>query len=324
MPKKLEDFAVFDLAVFAAPGVFVVLWASGFVGAKLGLAYAEPLTFLALRMAAAVALIGVVTLLTRPKWPGPPGVVHSVVTGLLIHGFYLGGVFVAIENGLSAGMIALVVSLQPVLTSTLANRWLGERVRALQWLGLALGVAGVYLIVRDKATTGGATPFAWLAGVVALSGITVGTLYQKRFGGGIDWRPGLCIQYGAALLMFTLGAFAFETRTVDVDAAISVRHRLVGSGAVVRRGVAALLSDPPRRGDARGQSVLSDAAGDGADGLGAVRRAPGAARARRHGGLRRRRVSGELEAERVTGKMRNRPVRPRESGDLSGFPLSRE
>ena len=111
-------------------------------------------------------------------------------------------------------MIALVVSLQPVLTSTLANRWLGERVRALQWLGLALGIAGVYLIVRDKATTGGATPFAWASGVVALSGITVGTLYQKRFGGGIDWRPGLCIQYGTALVMFALGAFAFETRVI--------------------------------------------------------------------------------------------------------------
>ena len=167
MPRKLED-----VAVFAAPGVFVVLWASGFVGAKLGLAYAEPLTFLALRMAAAVALLGVVTLLTRPKWPSPPGIAHSAITGSLIHGLYLGGVFVAIENGLSAGLIALVVSLQPVLTSTLANRWLGERVRALQWLGLALGVAGVYLIVRDKATTGGATPFAWVSGVVALFGIT--------------------------------------------------------------------------------------------------------------------------------------------------------
>ena len=140
--------------------------------------------------------------------------VHSVVTGSLLHGLYLGGVFVSIENGLSAGMIALVVSLQPVLTSTLANRWLGERVRALQWVGLVLGIAGVYLIVRDKATTGDATPFAWAAGVVALLGITVGTLYQKRFGGGIDWRPGLCIQYAAAGLMFTLGAFAFETRVV--------------------------------------------------------------------------------------------------------------
>ena len=209
MPRTLEDFAV-----FAAPGVFVVLWASGFVGAKLGLAYAEPLTFLSIRMIAVMVLLGAVTLSTKPKWPSTTGLLHSIATGLLVHGLYLGGVFVSIENGLSAGLIALVVSLQPVLTSTIANRWLGERVTSWQWLGLALGVAGVYLIVRDKATTGDATPLAWAAGVVALLGITLGTLYQKRFGGGIDWRPGMCIQYGAAAILFTIGAFAFETRVV--------------------------------------------------------------------------------------------------------------
>jgi drug/metabolite transporter (DMT)-like permease len=209
MPRTLEDFAV-----FAAPGVFVVLWASGFVGAKLGLEYAEPLTFLSIRMITVVLLLGAVTLSTRPHWPSPAGVLHSIATGLLVHGLYLGGVFVSIENGLSAGLIALVVSLQPVLTSTIANRWFGERVAPWQWLGLVLGVAGVYLIVRDKATTGDATPLAWAAGVVALLGITLGTLYQKRFGGGIDWRPGMCIQYGAAAVLFTIGAFAFETRVV--------------------------------------------------------------------------------------------------------------
>jgi drug/metabolite transporter (DMT)-like permease len=209
MPRTLEDFAV-----FAAPGVFVVLWASGFIGAKLGLEYAEPLTFLSIRMITVVALLGAVTLSTKPHWPSPAGVLHSIATGLLVHGLYLGGVFVSIENGLSAGLIALVVSLQPVLTSTIANRWFGERVAPWQWLGLVLGVAGVYLIVRDKATTGDATPLAWAAGVVALLGITLGTLYQKRFGGGIDWRPGMCIQYGAAAILFTIGAFAFETRVV--------------------------------------------------------------------------------------------------------------
>jgi drug/metabolite transporter (DMT)-like permease len=209
MPRTLEDFAV-----FAAPGVFVVLWASGFIGAKLGLEYAEPLTFLLIRMITVVLLLGAVTLSTKPKWPSPMGMLHSIATGLLVHGLYLGGVFVSIENGLSAGLIALVVSLQPVLTSTIANRWFGERVAPWQWLGLVLGVAGVYLIVRDKATTGDATPLAWAAGVVALLGITLGTLYQKRFGGGIDWRPGMCIQYSAAAMLFTIGAFAFETRVV--------------------------------------------------------------------------------------------------------------
>ena len=148
MPRRLQD-----LVVFAAPAVFVVLWATGFIGAKFGLPYAEPLTFLALRMGTVVVLLGAILSLTRPKWPGARGVAHSAVTGLLVHGLGLGGVFVAIGNGLSAGMVALVLSLQPVLTSTIASRWLGERVRLLQWVGLALGLFGIYLIVRDKATT---------------------------------------------------------------------------------------------------------------------------------------------------------------------------
>jgi drug/metabolite transporter (DMT)-like permease len=209
MPRTLEEFAV-----FSAPAVFVLLWASGFIGAKLGLGYAEPLTFLALRMITVVVLLAIIIAATRPKWPHANGLMHSAATGLMVHGLYLGGVFVAIENGLSAGLVALIVSLQPVLTSTVANRWLGERVVARQWCGLALGLAGVYLVLEAKIATGEATPLAWLAATVALVGITVGTLYQKRFGGGIDWRPALCIQYTAAGVLFSLGALAFETRVV--------------------------------------------------------------------------------------------------------------
>jgi len=208
MPRMLEK-----LAIFAAPGVFVLLWASGFVGAKFGLPYAEPLTFLFLRMMAAVLLLVVTILLTRPKWPSGAGVAHSVATGLMVHGLYLGGVFVAIANGLPAGLAALVVSLQPVLTSTIANRWLGERVLPRQWLGLLLGLAGVYLVVREN-IAGATGPFAWAAVTVAVIGITTGTLYQKKFGGGIDWRPGMCIQYAAAAVLFALGATAFESRVV--------------------------------------------------------------------------------------------------------------
>jgi drug/metabolite transporter (DMT)-like permease len=208
-PRTVEDFAV-----FAAPAVFVVLWASGFIGAKLGLGYAEPMTFLSLRMIAAVLLLGVVIALTRPKWPDRAGLVHSAITGVLVHGCYLGGVFASIENGLSAGLIALVVSLQPVLTSTLANRWLGERVLPRQWLGLLLGIGGVYLILHEKIATGETTPLAWVFAVIALCGITVGTLYQKRFGGGIDWRAGLIVQYATAGVIFIAAAFAFETRAV--------------------------------------------------------------------------------------------------------------
>jgi drug/metabolite transporter (DMT)-like permease len=194
--------------------VFVLLWSSGFVGAKLGLSYAEPLTYLALRMGAVVGLLLVIIVLTRPKWPSGAGIVHSAATGLMVHGLYLGGVFVAIEHGLSAGLAALVVSLQPVLTSTVANRFLGEHVVPRQWLGLALGLLGVYLVLHGKTAAGGATPLAWLAVTLALLGITAGTLYQKHFGGGMDWRPALCVQYAAAGLLFVGGAFVFETRVV--------------------------------------------------------------------------------------------------------------
>lgn len=201
-------------AVFAAPAVFVLLWASGFIGAKLGLPYAEPMTFLTVRMAAVVMLLGLIALVTQPPWPSRAGAMHSATVGLLVHGCYLGGVFIAIDHKLPAGFAALVVSLQPVLTSTLANRLLGERVIPRQWLGLALGLAGVYLVVRGH-TEGGAPPVAWAAAGVALVGITIGTLYQKRFGGGIDWRTGFLVQYAAAASLFALGAFAFETRDVQ-------------------------------------------------------------------------------------------------------------
>lgn len=204
-----------DLAVFAAPGVFVVLWASGFIGAKFGLPYAEPLTFLAVRMIAVVVLLAALVAVTRPSWPNGAGMAHSAVVGLLVHGLYLGGVFVSIDRGLPAGLCALVVALQPVLTATLANRFLGERVLLHQWLGLVLGLVGVYLVVHEKTASGGTSALAWAAVTVALLGITVGTLYQKRFGGGIDWRTGFLVQYAAAGTLFGLGALMFDTRNVN-------------------------------------------------------------------------------------------------------------
>jgi drug/metabolite transporter (DMT)-like permease len=202
-----------DAAVFSAPAVFVVLWASGFIGAKFGLPYAEPMTFLTVRMGGVVLVLGLIIVATRPVWPSRAGMLHSAVTGVFVHGCYLGGVFVSIDHKLPAGFTALVVGLQPVLTSTLANRILGERVASRQWLGLALGLAGVYLVVQGR-TEGGAPPIAWAAATFALFGITIGTLYQKRFGGGIEWRTGLFVQYVTAALIFFVAASATETMTV--------------------------------------------------------------------------------------------------------------
>jgi drug/metabolite transporter (DMT)-like permease len=197
-----------------APSLFVVLWSTGFIGAKYGLPYAEPFTFLVVRMLAGVALFAVIVLVSRPLWPSRTLVLHTVVTGLLAQGLYLGGVFVSLHLGLPAGLSALIPGLQPVLTSTIANRWLGERVSPLQWLGLALGAAGVYFVVEGRLEVGGTSPWAWATIVVALLGITLGTLYQKRFCAGVDLRISMLVQLAAAMLLFVPGALLFETRTI--------------------------------------------------------------------------------------------------------------
>ena len=202
------------LVTIAAPGLFILLWSSGFIGAKFGLPYAEPFTFLTIRMLVVVALLAVMVVIGRPARPPVALIGHNIVAGLLVHGCYLGGVFTAIVSGLPTGLVALIVSLQPVLTSTVANRLLGERVTAPQWSGLALGVVGVYLVVQGKIAGGDVAPVAWPAITVALLGITAGTLYQKRFGAGIDWRPQFLIQYVAAGCLFGLGALLFESRAV--------------------------------------------------------------------------------------------------------------
>jgi drug/metabolite transporter (DMT)-like permease len=201
------------IAARAAPVVFVVLWSTGFVGTKYVLADAEPLTYLAIRMVLVVALMAIVVAIWRPRWPGRIGVGHSIVAGLLVHGFYLAGTAVAIAHSIPAGLSALIPGLQPILTSTLASRWLGERVTPLQWGGLLLGLAGAVLILHNR-PIGGDAGWGWLASGMSLVSITLGTLYQKRFCGGIDWRSGNLVQFVAALALFAAGAWLFETGVV--------------------------------------------------------------------------------------------------------------
>jgi drug/metabolite transporter (DMT)-like permease len=206
-----KDFE--DLAARAAPAIFVVLWSTGFVATKYALNNAEPLTYLAIRMAVVVALMAVIVAVARPPWPGRSGIVHSAVAGLLVHGFYLGGTAVAISHSIPAGLSALIPGLQPILTSTLANRWLGERVTPLQWTGLLLGLAGVVLILHGR-PMGGEAGWGWLASGVSLVSITLGTLYQRRYCGKIDWRAGNLVQYVAVTIFFGVAAALFENQVV--------------------------------------------------------------------------------------------------------------
>jgi len=201
------------IAARAAPALFVVLWSTGFIATKYVLRGAQPFTYLTLRMAIVVGLMAVIAVIARPRWPDRAGVIHSLVAGLLVHGFYLGGTAVAIAHSIPAGLSALIPGLQPILTSTLANRWLGERVTPLQWIGLGLGLAGVVLILHDRPMTGDAG-WGWLASGVALVSITIGTLYQRRFCNGIDWRAGNVVQYVGVTVLFGLGALAFESNEI--------------------------------------------------------------------------------------------------------------
>src|SRR4030081_3609486 len=175
-----------DLAARAAPTIFVVLWSTGFIATKYVLRDAEPLTYLAIRMAVVVGLMAIIVAIARPRWPDASGMAHSAVAGILVHGIYLGGTAIAISHSIPAGLSALIPGLQPILTSTLANRWLGERVTPLQWMGLFVGLACVALILHDRPITGQAG-WGWLASVVSLISITLGTLYQRRYCGQIDW-----------------------------------------------------------------------------------------------------------------------------------------
>lgn len=202
------------LAARIAPLVFVVLWSTGFIGTKAGLNHAEPMTFFALRVLCVVAILTIIAAVIRPPFPDRMGTVHSLVTGALVHGFYLGGVAVAIHLSVPAGLSALIPGLQPVLTSTIASRFMGERVTPLQWGGLILGLVGVALVLHDRPLAGTAI-WGWVASFVSLLGITLGTLYQKKFGGGIDWRAGNIFQYLAAFTLFAIGSMLFETRVID-------------------------------------------------------------------------------------------------------------
>jgi drug/metabolite transporter (DMT)-like permease len=203
-----------EIVVAAAPILFVLFWSTGFIGNKYALPHAEPFTFVAIRLGFASLAITLLALALRAPLPRGVAIGHSVVSGVLVHGLYLMGVALAMAQGMPAGIAALIVGLQPILTSTLANRFLGERVSPLQWAGLLLGLAGLWFVVQAK-VSGGTTAWGWTAIVASLIGITLGTLYQKRFGGGVDFLSSMPVQYAAGAAFAAVGAFAFETRAVD-------------------------------------------------------------------------------------------------------------
>jgi len=201
--------------VRAMPAVFVLIWSTGFIVAKFGLPYAPPLTFLLLRFIGVLLVLGPLVLIMRAPWPsGRAG--HIALAGVLVQAGYLGGVWCAIKIGMPAGLSALIVGMQPVLTA-FAAPLIGERVSGKQWLGLVFGLGGVGLVVANKITLIGLTWHSIALCVMALISITVGTLYQKRHCPQFDLRTGTLIQFAASLVVVLPLAIVFEHLTPSLQ-----------------------------------------------------------------------------------------------------------
>ena len=196
------DDAANDALLRAMPAVFVLIWSTGFIVARYGMPHAPPLGFLALRYALSAACFVAWIALARVAWPqGRAQWLHLGVTGVLLHAGYLGGVWVAVKLGLGAGLAALIVGLQPVLTAMwMSGQGADHRVSARQWAGLLLGLAGLLLVVWHKLGVGEAGWASVGCAVLALLSITAGTLYQKRWVQPCDVRSANCVQLLAALV----------------------------------------------------------------------------------------------------------------------------
>ena len=198
------------------PFFFVLLWSTGFVSPKYGLPYADPLTFVGLRFAIVCALFTLLAVVMRAPWPQTRAEwLHGAVVAVFFHAAYLSGVFVALKEGVSTGVTALIVGLQPVLTAAIASRFLGERARPRQWFGFGLGFAGVALVVANKIVLEQGTILGYALAGVALAGVTFGTLYQKRYLSGMDLRTGAAVQYLFGALVMAMIAPLVEDMRIE-------------------------------------------------------------------------------------------------------------
>jgi drug/metabolite transporter (DMT)-like permease len=194
-----QDQSATALLARTAPGIFVVLWATGFLIAKLGVPYAQPMTVLAVRFVLAAIMMGSVALIAGAPWPRSwRQIAHIAIVGILLHAVYLGGCYAAIYQGMPAGMAALIAGFQPILTAAVAQPLLRERTRPIQWLGIAIGFVGLMMVLWERIVIDLSHPAALLLAILSLLGITAATIYQKRFCPSFDLRWGTAIQYVAA------------------------------------------------------------------------------------------------------------------------------
>lgn len=239
-----------------APLVFVLVWSTGFIGARIGTRYAAPFTVLAIRLAIASCALALLTLAFRSAWPNRSvDYRRSAIIGILLHAGYLGGTFVAVNLGLPVSVSALVVSLQPVLVAALSGPILGEQLIRRQWFGVGLGLLGVIIVLTPGLTHHEDTTYtvgAVIAAIVSLLSTTIATIMQKRYGASIPMLAGTSVQYAAAAIVLVIAAALFENFNVDwTPEFIGILGWMIGAlsiGAVLlmfwllRRGTAASFS----------------------------------------------------------------------------------
>jgi len=194
---------------------FVVIWGSGFIATKIGIQYAAPFTFLSLRFAFGILCLMPLVLWLKPAWPRTSQQwLHIIVAGLLMHAIHLSGSHYAQYLGMSAGIAAVILALQPLATAFIA-RGSGDRITERQWLGIALGFAGVALIVWHKIDIRAVSVGSLIAVLTGLAALTVGTLYQRKFCPTVDLRSGALIQFVFSLAVVAPLSFAFENAQIQ-------------------------------------------------------------------------------------------------------------
>jgi drug/metabolite transporter (DMT)-like permease len=201
-----------------APALFVVLWATGFVVARLSADHVEPLTFLSIRFPIAGVLFLGIALYQGAAWPSMKQAMHAGIAGALLHGGYLGAIYWAVAHGMPAGVSALIVGLQPLMTAFLAAGIVGEKISARHWFGLAVGILGVGLVVWPKLSfdaVSGITPLTTALCIFGALSVSLGTVYQKRFATGLHLASGGVWQYVGASLVVLIGALLSENFGFD-------------------------------------------------------------------------------------------------------------
>lgn len=195
--------------------VFVLLWSTGFLGGKLGLPYAEPMTFLALRFGIVSIILAIWVTLTGRQWLRLDQIKDQIIIGALVHFLYLGGVFAGLAQGVEAGVAAMIVGLQPIATALVARQFLGERLVGVQWLGMALGLLGVAIVIARKLEAGLGDPLGVLFCFSALLGIAFGSILQKSRSEHTPMQSGNAVQFLSGAVCCGIIAMIFETMQVE-------------------------------------------------------------------------------------------------------------